>query len=136
MKSCKNCAERKTCNKICPAIESRLPGVDAGRNPKVEVHISPDALEAIAEKASWAEWCESERTEAPLPDLGALTKKERQAVVLIAKGLSMRAAARKLGIHIKSFQSRIESAKKRLPPRHFPQLVERRGQSRNAGKGA
>jgi DNA-binding NarL/FixJ family response regulator len=136
MKSCKNCAVRKTCNKICPAIESRLPGVDAGRNPKVEVRISPEALEAIAEKISWAEWCESERTEAPITDLSALTKKERQAVGLIAKGLSMRAAARKLGIRLSTLQTRMEYAKKKLRPGHFPLLVERREQSRNAGKGA
>jgi len=135
MKSCSRCKKRKTCKRVCPEVEARIPGVYAGSDPRREVSMSPESLRVAVEVHSYCLWKRAERRSGYTADLSLLTKKELQALTLIARGFSQRAAARRLGIHLKSLQSRINSARAKLRPRQSPHVArEDNGRNRKGGE--
>jgi len=135
MKSCSRCKKRNTCTRICQEVEARIPGVYAGSDPRREVSMPPESLRVAVEVHSYCLWVRGERKSGYTADLSVLTKKEIQAIMLIAKGCSQRAAARRLGIHLKSLQSRIDSARAKLHPRQTPHVARgERGHKRKGGE--
>ena len=134
MRKCSTCKERGLCTRICPAIESILPKDATGANSHREVLMSPEDFEAVAEKQSFSEWTHEETANRyPIADLSRLTQKEKRALLLLAEGYSMRAAARKLKINLKSLQKRVNTGRKRLLGRHPSHLM--RGENREAANG-
>jgi len=97
--------------------------------------MAPDALRVAVEVHSYCLWAGAERRSGYTADLSVLTKKELQAVTLIARGFSQRAAARRLGIHLKSLQTRINSARAKLTPRQTPHVArQENGRNRKGGE--
>ena len=134
MRKCSACKEREDCIRLCPDVESILPKEETGANSHREVPMSPEEFEAVAEMYSFARWDHEETINRhPKADLSRLTSKEKQAFLLLASGLSMRAAARRLKIKLSSLQARVRSTKKRLSPCHSSHLM--RDENKEASNG-
>lgn len=125
MKTCKTCKARNTCISLCPEVESRLPKEYTGKDGRVEVSMDTDAFNAVMERYAYRDWSHDEAvSRCPKVDLSLLTAKERSAVLLIASGLSQRAAARRLNIKLSSLQKRVSTARARLSACQFSYLVK------------
>lgn len=134
MRKCSACKERGLCTRICPAIENILPKDATGANSHREVLMSPEDFEAVAERQSFSGWTHEETANRyPIADLSRLTQKEKRALLLLAEGCSMRAAARKLKISLHALQTRVRSGRKRLAPCHPSRLM--RDENREAANG-
>ena len=113
MITCNTCKKLDRCTRLCPAVESLLPKEETGKDARHEVKMDTDAFMAVVERYSYAEWRHEEHAAAsPRPDLSVLTRKERNALLLLASGLSMREAARRLKINLKSFQKRVSAGRR------------------------
>ncbi len=115
MKTCRDCTEFKNCIEICLSVKKTIPAVEDGRNSDREVLMSPADLALAADLHSLSEWNVS-RTKAAAPriDLGALSPSERQALMLIADGLSYADASAALGVSRSTVQSYVGRARAKL----------------------
>jgi DNA-binding CsgD family transcriptional regulator len=115
MKTCSVCPEFTRCIEICLSVKRFIPAVEDGRNSDREVLMSPADLALAADLHSLSEWNVSEtKTAAPGIDLGALSLSERQALMLIAEGLSYAGAAAVLGVSRSTVQSYVGRARAKL----------------------
>jgi len=136
MKSCLNCKWRKDCVTTCDEIEAGLPGENTGRDPKVEILTAPADLEVLADMYSYEVWIGAgSLSRMPKPDLSKLTAKEKNALMLLARGMSMRGAAKRLGINLNALQCRVASARRRLSAGQIPHTLKGGGVSLKENKG-
>ncbi len=138
MKLCSVCRDRHVCVKVCPELEVRLPKDYTGKDPKMEVGMDPSGFDLAVRRHSYAVWELSERpVRCPAPDLSSLTAKERNALLLLAGGMSMRAAARRLKINLNALQCRVASARRKLGAGQSPHVMRGGCEAgRNAKGGA
>jgi DNA-binding CsgD family transcriptional regulator len=115
MKTCRDCPGFTNCIEICLSVKKSIPAVEDGRNSDREVLMSPSDLALAADLHSLSEWNVS-RTKAAAPkiDLGALSPSERQALMLIADGLSYAEAGAALGVSRSTVQSYVGRARTKL----------------------
>ncbi|MGA2191756.1 MAG: LuxR C-terminal-related transcriptional regulator [Nitrospirota bacterium] len=126
MKNCGNCGKKKSCGEICPDIERRLPKDDTGKNAHLEVNIEPDRLGEMAESRSFTDWRHCEIIFSyPKLDLSKLTKKEKNALMMMAAGVSQREAAKRLKISRISLRDRMDAIRRKLLPAQKSHLIER-----------
>lgn len=137
MKSCSVCRDRHVCVKVCPELEARLPKDYTGKDPRMEVGMDPASFGPVVEMYSYVLWAESVRPPARrAPDLSSLTAKERKALLLLAEGMSMRAAARRLKISLNALQCRVASARRKLGAGQSPHVMrdgDEAGRKRKGG---
>jgi DNA-binding CsgD family transcriptional regulator len=115
MKTCRDCPGFKTCIEICLSVRNSIPAVEEGRNSDREVLMSPADLTLAADLRSLSEWnAWQTQADAPRIDLGALSPSERQALMLIAEGLSYAEAAAALGVSRSTVQSYVGRARAKL----------------------
>lgn len=115
MKSCATCRDRDICVKVCAQVEARLPKEYTGKDTRREVCMDTRVFEAVSDSYSYESWS-SGRTARRYPkaNLSVLSAKEKNALMLIADGMSMRAAARRLKINLNALQCRVASARRKL----------------------
>jgi DNA-directed RNA polymerase specialized sigma24 family protein len=136
MKSCANCKRRNRCDRPCAGLEAHLPKDYTGRDPKVEVLMAPADLEVLADAYSYELWIGAgSLSRKPEIDLSRLTAKEKNALMLLAIGMSMRGAAKRLGINLNALQCRVASARKKLSAGQFPYPVKGGGLPPRGTKG-
>jgi hypothetical protein len=125
MTTCKKCKRRDTCAEICGGVERLLPKEMTGKDTHREINMDTDEFMAVSERCSYAEWNYTEViSRHPVLDLSVLTRKERFALLLLASGMPMRAAARRLNIKLSSFQKRVDKGRAKLLACHSAHIIE------------
>jgi len=124
MKSCKTCAGRDTCVKVCPVVEKRLPKDETGKDTHIEVNVGGFEFEAMIERRSFEMWRQDEVIKKRVAvELSMLSKRELRAVTLIASGLSQREAASRMKISRYTLRTLVNRASAKLSVAHFAHLV-------------
>jgi len=125
MKTCRSCKDRERCVRVCPEVEKVLPKDESGRDSHREVTMSPEAFIVAVERYSYTEWHALEGARPhPVLDMSCLTVKEKNALLMLASGLSARASARRLKINLSAFQKRVSSARRKMSGGRFSHIVE------------
>ena len=130
MKTCRNCKKKDSCVRVCPEVEKTLPKDESGKDSHREVSMAPDDFAIALEKYSYTQWHVMEGAKVlPRLDMSCLTKKEKNALLMLASGLSARASARRLKINLSAFQKRVGSARRKMSGGRFSHLVEDKNQT-------
>ena len=136
MKSCGTCRDREGCVKICAQVEARLPKEYTGKDPRHEVSMDPSDFGSFVDGYSYSLWTGGVAThKRPDIDLSRLTTKERNALIMLAQGMSMRAAARRLKINLNALQSRVRSARRKFMAGQFADIAKGGGRPAKGTKG-
>ena len=136
MKNCKHCGRRDVCVRVCPALEKNLPDEDTGRDRNRELLMSPDGIEIAANLTSYAGWVDGERAATyPAPDFSVVTGRERQALGLLALGLSQRDAAGRMKISRFAFRTLTGRAFAKLRVAHSRHTMNGRDTPKEAENG-
>lgn len=136
MAGCDRCGKRDVCVKLCAGVEAKLPKEYTGRDSRREVGMGEAGMGAALDRYAVNAWCATGRpADSVEADLSALSPKQRKAVELLAEGMSMRGAARRLKISLNALQSRVESARRRMTAGHNARPVGSGDRACNAQGG-